>query len=96
MPKKDRLPSPGAAGTKLRIEACRSCRILDQGAALRAVAAKSSPAIWLVNICEHRAKTSYRCQGNTIGAPDGEGRFGDDVPAGVNNGDALDALKMVA
>ena len=36
----------------------------------------SSNAIWLINICEHRAKTSNSCRDKAIGTRNGEGRFG--------------------
>ena len=54
--------------------------VLDQGAAVARRGRESSPAIWLVNICEHRAETSYCCRGSTIGARYGEERFGDVAP----------------
>ena len=60
MPKKDRLPSPGEAGTKLLNSSVpfRLC-LLDERAS------DGSPdAIFLVNICEHSAEASDCCRGS--------------------------------
>ena len=38
------------------------------------------PAIWLINICEHRAEASDRCRDSAIGARYGEGRLGNVAP----------------
>ena len=55
--------------------------VLDERARLAAVRVALEPAaIWLVNICEHRAEASYCCRGIAIGTRYGEGRFGDVAP----------------
>jgi hypothetical protein len=54
-----------------------SVEVLDARACtLRA----SSNAIWLINICEHRAETSNCCRDSAIGTRNGEGRFGNVAP----------------
>ena len=54
-----------------------SVEVLDARASMRHA---RSNAIWLINICEHRAETSNCCRDEAIGTRYGEGRDGDVAP----------------
>ena len=63
IPKKDRFPSPGEAGTKLLKDPLAvAIEILDQRAGLVWFA-----SIWLVNVCEDRAEASDCCWRSAVG-----------------------------
>ena len=78
MPKKDRLPSPGEAGTKLLntsvpFRSKYSMNVLPPFDA-------NPDAICLINICEHSAEASDCCRDSAIGTRYGKNRFGDVAP----------------
>ncbi len=83
IPKKDKFPSPGEAGTELLNSSLPSLpKYLDERARLAVVTrrAKRAAAVRLVDICEHCAEASDCCRGIAIGTRYGEGRFGDVAP----------------
>ncbi len=95
MPKKDRLPLPGDGRNETgENESCRSCR--STGCACCLVRRASSNAIWLVNICEHRAETSYCCRAVPLVPGMEKDASVMLLPTGVNNRDRLKALKILA
>ena len=57
-----------------------SIEVLDDRARLAGAETRARRAVWLINICEHRAETSDRCPDSTIGTRYGEGREGDVAP----------------
>jgi hypothetical protein len=55
--------------------------VLDERTRIAIPAAEATPtAIWLIDICEHRAEASNCCRGIAIGTRYGEGRFGGVAP----------------
>ena len=99
MPKKERLPSPGEAGTKLlKISLPSRVEVLHQRAgAARVPAPLARPdPIRLVNIGEDRAKATDRGWEGTAIEPGTKNKASVTLlPTGVNRRKGLKALKMV-
>ena len=76
IPMKDRLASPGEAGTKLAEDPLTiAIEILDQGAGL-----VRFPSIWQVNVCEDHAEATDRCWRSPVGPGDEERTVGNVAP----------------
>ncbi len=74
IPMKDRLASPGEAGTETaEYPLTVAIEILDRAC----WPCVGCPSIWLVNVCEDRAEASDRCWRSPIGPGDEEQTFGD-------------------
>ncbi len=92
IPMKERLASPGEAGTKLlKIRFPLTIEILDQRAGLVWFA-----SIWLVNVGEDHAEARDRCWRSPVGPGMKNEPSVTLLPTGVNNRDGLKVVKMVA